>query len=721
MRRFVTAVILALALGAIVLGPASPARSTVNEVTAANRYVGNGSTTAFTYGFKIFANTDIEVLVDGTVKTLTTHYTVSGVGASGGGTVTFVTAPASGTAVTLLRKQKIEQQSDYIANETFSATAERIEKDVDKLAMQAQMLQEQLDRAIRFAKKSAKKDIDVPDPAADKYLRWNSTADGLVNSSVATSGSLGLPVARTDGGTGSATGFADVVFAADYANFNAAITAIGSNTRTLVIASSSTVTTSVTSPSNVTLWFVGTGQLSVNSGQTLTIAGAIIAPLRQIFAGDGTVAGAVDHPNNTVYPEWFGALGDDLTNDTAKINAAIAFAAVAGTDDGRRTVRFSGGRVYRGQNITLTSKPVTLKGDNYRSAYIKQHTDSDHVIVSNNVTDVTGLVIEDLQIACLGAATYSGIYLKNSSLFSINRNSIALCFRGILLDVGSTAGQITNNIIGSNNAQGIRLLDGANNNRITGNWINENTAEGIYSNANGNIIANNNFSDNGAASYDIQIDASGKNTIIAGNHFLSDFGAIEFSGDNNLFTSNFVSNGSGASDVIVHAAADSTVIAGNKLAASAVITNNGTNTVISQADVSGGATDFVTGIKVASDANLIYASYYFTGTPAATNQVFFLPTRAMKIKTVSQIHSTAAGGVSTLDVVKDTSTDAPCSGTVVTTAAFNLNATANTVQNGTLAADATITLAAGNRLCVKYNHAIQASVGVVVSVGMAPQ
>lgn len=126
-------------------------------------------------------------------------------------------------------------------------------------------------------------------------------------------------------------------------------------------------------------------------------------------------------------------------------------------------------------------------------------------------------------------------------------------------------------------------------------------------------------------------------------------------------------------------------------------------------------------LQVNGNASLMCGSYYFTGTPAATSQVFYIVNRPMIVTSISNLFSVAAGGTSTLDITKDTGTDAPAAGTVLTTAAFNLNATANTVQNGTLSATvATITLAAGNRLAVKFNHAIQASVGVVVTACMGP-
>ena len=72
---------------------------TVSSATTRNSYSGNGSTTAFAYGFKIFATSDLEVVIRSsagveTIKSLSTHYSVSGAGDASGGNVTFGSAPA---------------------------------------------------------------------------------------------------------------------------------------------------------------------------------------------------------------------------------------------------------------------------------------------------------------------------------------------------------------------------------------------------------------------------------------------------------------------------------------------------------------------------------------------------------------------------------------------------------------------------------------------------
>lgn len=127
-----------------------------------------------------------------------------------------------------------------------------------------------------------------------------------------------------------------------------------------------------------------------------------------------------------------------------------------------------------------------------------------------------------------------------------------------------------------------------------------------------------------------------------------------------------------------------------------------------------------------SSDGLICPTYAPSGTPAATDAVFFVATRAYVVVSVSEVHSVAAGGASSLQVVKDTDTNAPGAGTDLltnnTNAGFDLNGTANTVQTGTLTATlATKTLAAGDRLSVDYANAIQSSAGVTVTACLAPQ
>ena len=101
---------------------------TISSITVKNSYSGDGSTTTFNYTFKIFADSDLQVIIRSstateTVKTITTHYTVTGAGNANGGTVVFTAGniPASGETVVLRRAVPQTQAIDYIANDPFPA------------------------------------------------------------------------------------------------------------------------------------------------------------------------------------------------------------------------------------------------------------------------------------------------------------------------------------------------------------------------------------------------------------------------------------------------------------------------------------------------------------------------------------------------------------------------------------------------------------------------
>lgn len=91
-----------------------------------------------------------------------------------------------------------------------------------------------------------------------------------------------------------------------YASLSAAVTALGSTQSTIEIGATTTVSATLTVPSNITLLIIGAGLISVSASQTLTINGPIQAPQRQIFTGSGLVV----VNKQTAVPHWYGASVD---------------------------------------------------------------------------------------------------------------------------------------------------------------------------------------------------------------------------------------------------------------------------------------------------------------------------------------------------------------------------------------------------------------------------
>ena len=181
---------------------------TISTTATKVSYTGDAVTVAFPVPFTFFAAAELEVIertiATGaeTVKTLTTHYTVAG-GDGASGTVTAVAAPPATVEWHIRRKTARTQLVDYTPNDPFPA--ETHERALDRVTALAQEIEEVVGRGLALSPTSAAGAIVVPDPAASKFLRWNAAADGLENADVAASGTLALPVAVADGGTGGGT------------------------------------------------------------------------------------------------------------------------------------------------------------------------------------------------------------------------------------------------------------------------------------------------------------------------------------------------------------------------------------------------------------------------------------------------------------------------------------------------------------------------------------
>ena len=167
---------------------------TISSLNVKNSYNADGSTTSFAYTFPIHSTAELKVILRAangteTIQTLTTHYSIVDNGASGG-QVNFVSAPASGIAVVLLRDTNLTQETDYIANDPFPA--ETHEAALDKLTLQQQELQEELDRALKISRSNDIASSEIVQTAttrAGKLLGFDSSGNldtSLDASSIAT-------------------------------------------------------------------------------------------------------------------------------------------------------------------------------------------------------------------------------------------------------------------------------------------------------------------------------------------------------------------------------------------------------------------------------------------------------------------------------------------------------------------------------------------------------
>lgn len=171
-------------------------------------YAGNDSTTVFAVPFKFFVNGDLVVLLRtnssgaDTPQTLTTHYTVTGAGNDAGGTLTMLTAPATGETLVIYGDPDLKQEVDYTTGDPFPAQTH--EDAVDLLTNQQKATRSRVDRALRFPfGDSSSLDPELPSSVAraSKVLAFDSSGEptllSQLDQSATTVTASGSTTART--------------------------------------------------------------------------------------------------------------------------------------------------------------------------------------------------------------------------------------------------------------------------------------------------------------------------------------------------------------------------------------------------------------------------------------------------------------------------------------------------------------------------------------------
>lgn len=103
--------------------------------------------TVFPYDFKVLADTDLLVQVDGVTKAVGVDFTLSGVGMDAGGNITFLAPLVGGETVMRKREMPFQRLTDFQAlGDLRSAT---LNNDQDAPVMMAQQLRDDYERALR--------------------------------------------------------------------------------------------------------------------------------------------------------------------------------------------------------------------------------------------------------------------------------------------------------------------------------------------------------------------------------------------------------------------------------------------------------------------------------------------------------------------------------------------------------------------------------------------
>ena len=156
-----------------------------------NQYTSSGSLGPYNFTFVIYADAEIAVYVNDTLKTLTTHYTVT-TNANGTGSITFTAgnAPASGALVTLIGKKDISRTTRFTSGGPL--TADALETEFNAQTALLQQLDEKLSRSITLPiETDATRPLEFPYDNteannANRIIKYNSGGTALELGSTST-------------------------------------------------------------------------------------------------------------------------------------------------------------------------------------------------------------------------------------------------------------------------------------------------------------------------------------------------------------------------------------------------------------------------------------------------------------------------------------------------------------------------------------------------------
>jgi len=135
--------------------------------------------TSFTVSFEFFDNDDLNVYVDGTLKTLTTDYTVTG-GDGSTGTVTIsVTGASGGSTVVITRDIDLERTTDFPASGAFNIAT--LNTELDRIIAIAADLDDRAARALQLTDFDVAAGLTLPvvDDRKGRVLGFNAVTGAV--------------------------------------------------------------------------------------------------------------------------------------------------------------------------------------------------------------------------------------------------------------------------------------------------------------------------------------------------------------------------------------------------------------------------------------------------------------------------------------------------------------------------------------------------------------
>jgi len=141
-------------------------------------YEATSGQTAFTVPFEFFDNTDLNVYINDTLQTLTTHYTVTG-GDGSTGSITLVTGATAGDVIVITRDVTLERTTDFPSSGPFQVAS--LNTELDKVVAMIADMKDLADRGLRMEDFDTTVSLTIPlkDDRKGTVLAFNATTGAV--------------------------------------------------------------------------------------------------------------------------------------------------------------------------------------------------------------------------------------------------------------------------------------------------------------------------------------------------------------------------------------------------------------------------------------------------------------------------------------------------------------------------------------------------------------
>jgi hypothetical protein len=450
--------------------------------------------TSFAVPFEFFDDDDLNVYVDGTLKTLTTDYTTTGGDGSTGTVSISVTGASGGSTVVITRDIDIERTTDFPTSGPFQIAA--LNTELDRITAIAADLDDRAARALQLTDYDASANLTLPDldTRKGKTLAFNlttgaveagpSTADvqsvsdtaadiallaDIEDGTLATNAITNVNTIRTDVTTVSGISANVTTVAANDTNVTTVATDLSGSDTIGTVAGSilnvNTVSGSIADVTTVASNLSGTdtiGTVATNIANVNTVGGisANVTTVAGISANITTLAGLTSDITAVANVDTELAavsakitevqtVADDLNESISEIET-VANDLTSGS--------FIAGTEYDFGSITTATTGTSGSPDGFI------------VTVYNNLSDITALAGQVSNISTLGSisaniTTVAGISSNVTTVAGISANVTSVAgvsgsiptVAGVASDVSTVAGissavsTVASNVSGINN------------------------------------------------------------------------------------------------------------------------------------------------------------------------------------------------------------------------------------------------------------------------------